>query len=96
MILNGKAVLHAEHTATRISAASFLEAHSESYGQSTERIRKAFLELWCTIYTGYPKRLKTDQGSVFTSKKWKRITENTGIELRLYGIRAHNSLCPGK
>ena len=96
MFLDGKAVLHIVDTATRFSAATFLDSHGEKYGQSVEGIWLAFVMTWATMYTGYPNRLRTDQGSVFTSQRWKQLTDLQGIQLRLSGVKAHSSLGIGE
>ena len=96
MFLDGKAVLHIIDTATRFSAATFLDSHGETYGQSVDGIWLAFCMTWCTMYTGYPNRLRTDQGSVFTSDRWRKIAESNGIQLRLSGVKAHSSLGIGE
>ena len=61
MLLDGKAVPHVIDTATRFSSAIFLDAHGATYGQSVEVIWLAFVEAWCTMYTGLPNRLRVDQ-----------------------------------
>jgi hypothetical protein len=96
MFINGKAVLHVIDSATRFNAATFLDSHSESYGQSSDGIWDAFIDIWCSIYTGYPDRLRIDSGSAFTSVKWKTLTEFRGITLRISGVEAHNSLGIGE
>jgi hypothetical protein len=51
MLINGKAVLHVIDSATRFNAVKILDSHSESYGQSPDGIRNAFIEIVCSIYT---------------------------------------------
>ena len=92
MFIDSEVVLHVVDTATRFSAATFLK----EYGQSVEGIWLAFIEAWCTIYTGYPNRLRTDAGSVFTSPRWKYLTDMSRIELRVSAVEAHNSLGIGE
>ena len=92
MFIDSEAVLHVVDTATRFSAATFLK----DYGLSVEGIWLAFIEAWCTIHTGYPNRLRTDAGSVFTSSRWKELTDMSGTELRISGVEAHNSLGIGE
>jgi hypothetical protein len=92
MFINGKAVLHVIDSATRFNAATFLDSHSESYGQSSDGICNAFIDIWCSIYIGYPDRLRIDSGSAFTSVKWKTLTESRVFTLRFSGVKAHNSL----
>jgi hypothetical protein len=38
MFINGKAVLHVIDSTNRFNAATFLDSHSESYGQSSDGI----------------------------------------------------------
>jgi hypothetical protein len=96
MFLDGSAVLHVVDTATRFSAAGFLDDHGAAYGQSVNGVWLAFIEIWCTMYVGYPNRLRTDSGSIFTTSKWKNLTDMAGITLRISGIEAHNSLGIGE
>ncbi len=96
MWIDGKAVLHIVDTATRFSAATFLDSNGSTYGQSVEGVWMAFTHTWCTMYTGYPNRMRTDQGSIFTSERWKQLTDIAGVQLRLSGVRAHNSLGIGE
>lgn len=96
MFLEGKAVLHIVDTATRFSAATFLDAHGVTYGQSVNGIWLAFVMTWCLVYTGYPNRLRTDQGSAFTSDRWRQLADTNGVKLRLSGIEAHSSLGIGE
>lgn len=96
MFLDNCSVLHVVDTATRFSAATFLDKHGETYGQSVEGIWQALASCWFLIYTGYPNRIRSDQGSTFTSVKWKSLVESKGISMRLSGIRAHSSLGIGE
>jgi transposase InsO family protein len=72
------------------------DSHSESYGQSLDGTWDAFIDIWCSIYTGYPDRHRGDSGSAFTSVKWKTPTESRGITLRISRVEAHNSLGIGE
>lgn len=44
------------------------------------------------MYTVYPNRIRTDQGSIFASDRWSQITNFHAIELTLSGVNAHSSL----
>lgn len=66
VFLDGKEVLHIIDTATRLSYATFLDAHAAPYGQSVEGIRLAFVEALYIMHTGLPNNLRVDQGSAFT------------------------------
>lgn len=61
MLLDGKAVLHIDDTATRFSSATLLYLARGNYGQLDEAIREGFLNAWCTMYIGCPNHLETDQ-----------------------------------
>jgi transposase InsO family protein len=54
------------------------------------------IKTWFTLYTGYPNRLRTDAGSIFSSPRWRQLSEMVGISLRISGIEAHNSLGIGE
>jgi transposase InsO family protein len=96
MFINGKSVIHVIDSATRFNAATFLDSHSESYGQSSDGIWDAFIGIWCSIFTGYPDRLRIDSGSAFTSVKWITLTASRRITLRISGVEAHNTLGIGE
>jgi transposase InsO family protein len=66
------------------------------HGQSSDGIWDALIDIWCSIHTGYPDRLRIDSGSAFTSVKRKTLTESRGITLRISGVEAHNSLGIGE
>lgn len=51
---------------------------------------------WCTPYTGCPGRFCTDQGSVFTSNKWKLLTYLNRVKPHCLGITAQRSLEMGE
>ena len=69
MFIEGKAILHIVDTAYRFSWAIYLDSQIHNYGQSVNGIWLAFLEALCTLYKGFPNRIRTDAGSVFT---WPR------------------------
>ena len=50
MFLDGKALHRIVDTALRFSAAAFLD---EDFDQSVEGTWLAFIQIWCTLYTGY-------------------------------------------
>jgi hypothetical protein len=92
MFINGKAILHIVDTAIRFSAAIHLDSNLATYGQSVEVVWVALMETWFILYTGYPNRLRVDAGSIFSSDRWKQLSDMTGIRLRISGVEAHNSL----
>lgn len=100
--VEGDAFLHVVDTATRFSATTFLDWKPDSvgpekdYGQSVDGVWEAFIECWCTLYTGYPNRLRTDAGSIFTSPRWEALAEDCGISMSRSGIESHNSLGLGE
>jgi hypothetical protein len=72
LIMDDNAVLNAVDTA-------FLDAHDETDGQSVHGIWLEFLYIWCTLYFGCPNIIRTDSGTVFTTLKWKGLTNMAGI-----------------
>lgn len=64
MFLEGDAVLDIVDTATRLSAATFLDGNVATYGQTVEGIWPTSLMTWSLVYSGYPNWLRIDQGSV--------------------------------
>jgi transposase InsO family protein len=96
MLINEKDILHIVDTATRFSAATFLDSNLATYGRSVEGVWVALIETWFTVYTGYPNRLRVDAGSIFSSNRWKKVSDMTGIRLIISGVGAHNSLGIGE
>lgn len=82
MFLNGQAILHVVDCRTHFSSAVFLRS------QCVEGVWAAFLDAWATMYVGYPSRLRVDQGSIFTSPRWKELTDLNGITLNLSGVES--------
>lgn len=78
-------LLHIVDTQTHFQNAVFLK------GESVRDVWDGFIEAWSSVYVGYPRVLKSDQGSVFTSKKWREWTSMAGINLEISGIESHNS-----
>jgi hypothetical protein len=96
MFISGKAILHIVDTAIRFSAATFIDSNLATYGQSVEVVWLAMMGTWFTVYTGYPNRLRVDAGSIFSSNRWKQLSDMTSIRLRISGVEAHNSLGIGE
>lgn len=69
MFPDDREVLHIVDSVKRFSAATYLGYNGINYGHSAEGILLALIDTWCTMYTGYPNRLRTDQGSAFTSDR---------------------------
>lgn len=96
MFLDDKAVPNLVNTATNFSSAAFSDAHGEKYEQGVQGVGLAFFMIWFSAFSGYHNRLCTDQGSVFTSERWKQITDLNGVKLCLSGVNAHSSLRIGE
>lgn len=71
----GKVLRHTLDTATRFSALTCLCLHGKNYGCSMESILLPSIECSCTICIVYIDRIKTDRGSVFSSDKWRALSE---------------------
>ena len=90
MWLEGKAILHFADCHTRFNSASQLKGRNVGY------LWEAFIKCWSGLYTGYPRKVLVDQGSAFTSIRWKRLCDIVGTELQLSGAESHHSLGSGE
>lgn len=79
---------------TIFPAATFLGPHGETYGQTADGVRTAFVMTRCKMYTGHLNRMQTKQRSIFTSQRWKEYL--IGVTLELSGVKAHSSLGIGE
>lgn len=52
--------------------------------------------IWCTLFTDYSNLICTDRGSMFTTDKWKQLTDLSRVKLHLSGVTAYNSLGSGE
>jgi len=96
MFIDNQAILHIVDTATRFSAACYLDSNGAEYGQSLEGIWLAFVNIWCTVYIGLPNRLRADHGSVFVADRWRQLCTQSGVKVRISGAQAHSSLGIGE
>jgi hypothetical protein len=90
MCLDGQETLHIVDTRTHFSSAAILKR------QSVAGMWYAFLDTWATLHVGHPDTFNLDQGSVFTSPRWKELSDMAGIRLQLSGIESHNSIGSGE
>ena len=88
--LDGRPVLHVVDLQTRFQNAVFM------HSKSTEAVWNAFIEIWCSTYTGFPSTLHLDQESSFTSADMASNFESQGITLSVSGIESHNSIGAGE
>lgn len=52
--------------------------------------------IWFPTYTEYPNRLRIDQGSVFSSNRWKHLTDLNRVQLIVSGVEVHSLLRIGE
>lgn len=71
---------------TRLSTATFVDFHGKNFGGTVEKIWLAFSMPWFLMYTAYPNRLRTNQGSVYKPSRWRQITDLNGVQLGLFEI----------
>lgn len=90
MWIDGKAIIHVVDVQTNYQNAGLFK------GQSTEDVWDVFVEERSSVYLGHPSKIKVDQGSVFTSKKWEELSSSHGIEIILLCVESHNSIGVGK
>jgi hypothetical protein len=88
--LEGKAALHVIDLHTHFSAAGFLQR------QSVDDVWTTLLAIWVCVYPGLLNVIKADQGSVFTSARWRDIASISGVKLEISPIESHNSLTVGE
>jgi hypothetical protein len=50
------------------------------------------LSFFALVYTGYPRKTRTDAGTVFTSDELRELHESNGIALQVSEIESHNSI----
>lgn len=103
IFLDGKAVRHVVDTASKFSGGTgFIHTEWITDSPSTA-FWIAFVSTWCLAYTGYTNRLRTYQGSAFTSDCWRQLADTNRFQLRLSVIETlssrnvcekyHNPLC---
>lgn len=90
MSLDSKPVLHVVDRDTKLGAACFLD------GESAAHVWRAFLNIWVSVYVGYPDYVAIDQGPQFQSHEFKSFLNSAGIQLRPSGIESHNALGNGE
>ena len=86
MWIASKPVLHLIDADTRDSAATFLG------GESTEDVWNAFLTCWVSTYVSFPDSVKADHGSLFTSAKWNKHADNSGMAVEITPVESSNSM----
>lgn len=50
------------------------------------------MSFWVCIYPVFLKNLCVDQGSVFTTSRWKLMCETAGMKIQFSGIESHTYL----
>lgn len=88
--LDGDPALNVVDVDTHFSSAIFLRV------KSTRDVWNAFVVCWASMYPGYPDRFKVDQDSVFTSKEWRQLSADAGVEIEFSGVESHNALGVGE
>ena len=84
MWIQAKRVLHVVDRATHFLASHFIP------DDSTETIRRTFMQMWILIYLGPPDNLRHDQGTQFVSPKLHALAAEAVISCRPVGVeRAH-------
>lgn len=79
-------------TVTNYSAATFLDKHVETHGQSVEDIWQALKFCWYLTYTGYPNCLEVIKGQLSYLRNKKSLMKSRAAVLLLFGSDALRSL----
>ena len=90
MFLEGKAVLHMVDKDTKFSAAAFLPK------QTVDELWSTYLSHCVLPYIGHALEIHADQGPQFRSRRFASYTSMEGVQLRLSGVKSHNSLGVGE
>jgi hypothetical protein len=102
MWIEGDAVLHVVDIATRFSATMYIVTNGAKYGQGVDGVWSALVDSWVAVYSGYPNKLRTDAGSVFTSpvgasaRTWqtsKSKCRESSLITRLALVKKCTTLC---
>lgn len=80
-------VLHVFDVGTRFSVATFLLE-----GEDANQVWNAFLRCWVLLYTGMPDIVHVDHGPTFTSNIWKKLSDESVVNLKFSGVQHHNGL----
>lgn len=87
MLIDGNAVLHIVHVASRLGNEARMS------GKSTEDIWAAFVQAWATVYDGYQNELGVDTGSIFISVQLSKCTDALQIAFHASGVERHFERC---
>lgn len=90
MWLNGNPLLHIVDTQTRFQNAILFKR------EYAKDVWDEFVEGWQSVYIGYSNRIRTDRGSISTSKFWRGVTTLHGTDVQLSGVEIHNSIGVGE
>ena len=90
MYLNGIPRLSIVNAGTNSMSARFL------IRVNTETFWNTFIYAYALVYSSFPRKMLTDEGSAFTSSEWKQNCTHANILLRHTGTESHNSLASGE
>lgn len=88
--LEGKPALHVIDTQTAFSNAKFIN------NKTADGLWQLFVDIWATVYTGYPSVIRLDRETSFDSKIFRRHAARAGITLQFSGIEIHNAIAVGE
>lgn len=54
------------------------------------------MDCWASVYSGFPDAIRLDRETAFVSDEFRQNAKDTGINLQLSGIEAHNSIGKGE
>lgn len=91
MFLEDEPALHIIDRDTSFSSAAFL-----SEGQTADHIWHVYMRLWVIPYIGFSQTMHTDQGTQFTSERWRNLLLAAGIRHEESGVESHNALGTGE
>lgn len=89
MYLDGKPMLHLVDAKTHFSVARFIP------GVSTRTVWSTIAECWSSVYTGFPNKIRFDQGISF-GDGFIGIAKGSDVKVVRTGIQNHWSLGIGE
>lgn len=85
-----KPFLHVIATHTCYQKAAFI------YDKSAMGLLTLFVEVWASVYCGYPDVLRVDREPTFIASAFRDSTARCGVVIQAPGIEVHNTIGVGE
>lgn len=81
---------HVIDTHTAFSKAKFI------IDKSLVALWNLFIDIWTTVYLGYPSTIRLDREASFDSSAFRNLADNAGVILQFSGVECHNAIGVGE